>query len=301
MSSSRWLRASGQSAKVMGVLNCTPDSFSDGGRFTSDRSISDRFISNSNQFISDSMDVDAAVRHAVQMHASGAAIIDVGGESTRPGAKPVPLDDELARVIPVIRSLHQLGIATSIDTNKAEVMRQAIEAGADMVNDVTALTGDEQSLSVVAQSGIDVCLMHMQGAPETMQHSPEYQNTLQEVGDYLESRVDACLKAGIAESSILIDPGIGFGKRLDDNLDLIAGIELLKRRLGLPLLMGVSRKSFLGAITGADVEAREMETAAAVSISVYAGADVLRVHDVEAQGKVVKVASRLRDAALRLS
>jgi dihydropteroate synthase len=268
----------------MGVLNCTPDSFSDGGRF-----------------VGATVDVQAAVRHAAAMHDQGGAIIDVGGESTRPGAKPVPLEDELARVIPVIEALSSLGIHSSIDTNKAEVMRRAIAAGAGMVNDVTALTGDDDSLAVVAESGVDICLMHMQGMPETMQQNPGYNHTLREVGDYLERRVEACLKAGVADSSILIDPGIGFGKRLEDNLDLIAGIGQLKERMGLPLLMGVSRKSFLGAITGADVEAREMETAAAVSISVYAGADVLRVHDVAAQGRVVEVASRLRDAALRLS
>ena len=268
----------------MGVLNCTPDSFSDGG-----------------QFVKDQLNIDAALQHALAMSEAGASIIDVGGESTRPGAHPVPVDIEIARTVPVIKQLSQHGITTSIDTMKAEVMRHAIDAGATMVNDVTALTGDRESLAVVAETGVDLCLMHMQGTPETMQQKPGYRDVLGEVCDYLQQRIEACLKAGVSESSIMVDPGIGFGKRLEDNLDLIAGIETLKSRLGVPVLMGVSRKSFLGAITGADVDARELETAAAVSICVYAGADMLRVHHVEMQSRAVAVGSRLRDASLRLS
>ncbi len=269
---------------MMGVLNCTPDSFSDGGQFVKER-----------------VDIDAAVQHALAMVEAGASIIDVGGESTRPGAHPVPVDVEIARTVPVIRQLSQHGVTISIDTMKAEVMRHAIDAGATMVNDVTALTGDRDSLAVVAEAAVDVCLMHMQGTPETMQQKPGYRNVVVEVSGYLEQRVEACLAAGISDASILVDPGIGFGKRLEDNLDLIAGIETLKSNLGLPVLMGVSRKSFLGAITGAGVDAREVETAAAVSISAYAGADILRVHDVETQLRAAAVGSRLRDAALRLS
>jgi dihydropteroate synthase len=269
---------------MMGVLNCTPDSFSDGGRF-----------------VRDTVDVEAALRHARMMCDQGAAIIDVGGESTRPGSRPVTVDEELARVIPVIRALARHGMTISVDTTKAEVMRQAIDAGARMVNDITALTGDAESLAVVADRGVDICLMHMQGTPETMQENPGYHDVVGEVYCYLEGRIEACLRAGISESSILIDPGIGFGKRLEDNLALIAGIETFKKAFGLPLLVGVSRKSFLGAVTGAEVDSREVETAAAVSVSVFAGADILRVHDVEYQSRAVAVASALRDAHLRLS
>ncbi|MDT8376480.1 MAG: dihydropteroate synthase [Mariprofundaceae bacterium] len=272
----------------MGVLNCTPDSFSDGGKFVS-------------QAAGPVVDVDGAVRHARAMHQQGSAIIDVGGESTRPGSVPVLLEEELRRVIPVIQALAAEGLTLSIDTTKAEVMRQAIAAGASMVNDVTALRGDPESLSVVAESGVDVCLMHMQGTPATMQKKPAYRDVLDEVVRFFETRIEACLGAGISEASLLIDPGIGFGKRLEDNLALIANIEVLKRRFGLPVLMGISRKSFLGQITGSDVASREPESTAAIAIAVFSGSDLLRVHDVEAQRRAVDVASRLRDAYLGLS
>jgi dihydropteroate synthase len=293
---SKWLRPEGERVWIMGVLNCTPDSFSDGGKFA-EESV-DPVV---DQIVNQSIDVDAAVRHALAMHEQGAAIIDVGGESTRPGSASVPVAEELKRVIPVIQALAARGLTLSIDTAKAEVMRQAIAAGASMVNDVTALRGDSDSLSVVAETGVDVCLMHMQGTPETMQKSPLYRNVLDEIMLFFESRIEACLKAGVSEASLLIDPGIGFGKRLEDNLLLIANAEVLKRRFGLPLLMGVSRKSFLGEITGSDVNSREVETAAAVSIAAFAGSDLLRVHDVATQRRAVDVASALRDAYLGLS
>ena len=285
---SKWLRPEGERAWIMGVLNCTPDSFSDGGKFV-------------RRAAEQSVDINGAVDHALAMHQQGADIIDVGGESTRPGSASVPLAEELKRVIPVIKTLAAKGLSLSIDTTKAEVMCQAIAAGASMVNDVTALRGDSDSLKVVAQTGVDVCLMHMQGTPETMQESPAYQNVLDEVSHFFEDRIQACLNAGVSESSLLIDPGIGFGKRHEDNLALIANVERLKQRFGLPVLMGVSRKSFLGKITGADVSSREMETAAAVSISTFAGSDLLRVHDVAIQKKAIDVASALRDAYLGLS
>ncbi len=294
--SSKWLRSEGERAWIMGVLNCTPDSFSDGGKFT-EEPVDPAVDQTTNQTIN----VDTAVRHALAMHEQGAAIIDVGGESTRPGSASVALAEELKRVVPVIEALAAREVTLSIDTTKAEVMRQAIGAGASMVNDVTALRGDADSLSVVAETGVDVCLMHMQGVPETMQKSPVYRNLLDEITLFFESRIKACLKAGISEASLLIDPGIGFGKRLEDNLLLIANVEVLKRRFGLPLLMGVSRKSFLGEITGSDVNSREVETAAAVSIAAFAGSDLLRVHDVETQRRAVDVASALRDAYLGLS
>lgn len=293
---SKWLCPEGERAWIMGVLNCTPDSFSDGGKFAGESV--DPVV---DQITNHTVNVDAAVRHALAMHEQGAAIIDVGGESTRPGSASVPPEEELRRVIPVIQALAARGLTLSIDTTKAEVMRQAIAAGASMVNDVTALRGDPDSLSVVAETGVDVCLMHMQGTPETMQKSPVYRNVLDEVALFFESRIEACLKAGISEASLLLDPGIGFGKRLEDNLALIANVEALKQRFGLPLLMGISRKSFLGEITGSDVNSREVETAAAVSIAAFAGSDLLRVHDVETQRRAIDIASALRDAHLGLS
>jgi len=257
---------------IMGVLNCTPDSFSDGGVF---------------------FDSDRAIAHGLDMHAQGASIIDVGGESTRPGAAPVPEQDELARVIPVVRALTAHGCTVSIDTMKAAVMQQAIAAGASIINDVSALSHDAQSLSVVADSGVDVCLMHMQGTPDTMQQQPEYDNVVQAVSDFFGRRIEACLQAGIQPSSIILDPGIGFGKRLEDNLALIQAIPHFKDTFNMPLLLGVSRKSFLGQLTGAAVEDRELETAVAGAMGIAYGADMLRVHDVAQQQRAIRVASAL--------
>jgi dihydropteroate synthase len=259
----------------MGVVNCTPDSFSDGGRF---------------------VDVDRAVQHARFMSKAGAAIIDIGGESTRPGSRPVPVKEELRRVIPVVRAVASEGIRVSVDTMKAEVMRQAIAAGACMVNDVTALRGDSHAMATVAEAGCDVCLMHMQGRPEHMQDDPHYRDIIGEVEAFLEQRIEACLRSGISESRIILDPGIGFGKRPEHNLELLAALPRFKK-LGFPLLVGVSRKSFLGRITDRPVEDREIETAAAVSICIWNGADVVRVHDVPAQMRAAKVASAIRNYA----
>lgn len=269
---SRWHRPDQGDVWMMGVLNCTPDSFSDGGSF---------------------VDVDAAVAHGLSMLRSGAAIIDIGGESTRPGSKPVSVAEELQRVIAVLGELVARGCTVSIDTMKAEVMRQAIAAGASMVNDVSALGHDPESLEVVAAADVDVCLMHMRGTPEDMQLQPEYGDVLAEVLHFFEQRLEACLRAGIAESRILLDPGIGFGKRLQDNLALIRGIGEIKRRFSMPVLLGVSRKSFLGTLTGSPVTEREIETAVAGSFGIAAGADMLRVHDVERQGRAIRVASAL--------
>lgn len=267
---SRWHRQ--KDAWLMGVLNCTPDSFSDGGNF---------------------IDVEAATRHGLRMWDEGAAIIDVGGESTRPGACSVSLQEELDRVIPVIRNLSAAGCPVSLDTMKAEVMRQGIAAGATLINDVSALTFDGESMDIVAEAGVDVCLMHMQGSPASMQLAPQYTNVVDEVCAYFDSRLDACIQAGIRETSILIDPGIGFGKRLADNLALIRSMPVLKQRFELPLLLGVSRKSFLGAITGSDVSDREIETAVAGSMGIAYGADVLRVHNVALQMRAIQVASAI--------
>jgi len=269
---SRWL--AGESGPwIMGVLNCTPDSFSDGGQHNS---------------------VDAAVAHGLRLHAEGAALIDVGGESTRPGSLPVPLDAELARTMPMIERLVAHGCVVSIDTSKAEVMRRAIQAGATMVNDVTALSGDPESLAMAAEGGVDVCLMHMRGTPATMQLAPHYDDPFSEVCAFFEARLEASLAAGIREESILLDPGIGFGKRLSDNLELIRRTADLRARFGMPVLLGLSRKSFLGAITGAEVAEREWESGAAHAVAAFLGADVLRVHDVAMQKRAMAVGAALR-------
>jgi len=274
---SRWQRplaTDGQQGDVwiMGVLNCTPDSFSDGGHF---------------------FNVDAAIAHGIAMHEQGASIIDVGGESTRPGAAPVSEQEELKRVVPVIEALAAHGCTVSVDSMKAAVMRQAVAAGASIINDVSALRYDDESLQVVADTGADVCLMHMRGTPETMQHKPEYDDVVQEVCDFFGRRIEACLQAAVAESSIILDPGIGFGKRLEDNLALIRATPCFKTTFNMPLLLGVSRKSFLGRLTGARVEERELETAAAGAVGIAYGADILRIHDVARQKRAIRVASAL--------
>jgi len=267
---SRWKAPASGQAWMMGVLNCTPDSFSDGGAYT---------------------DKASQLAHALAMTSDGAAIVDVGGESTRPGSLPVTLDEELKRVLPVVEALAGQGIAVSIDTSKAEVMRAAIRAGACMVNDVNALAA-AGAVQVVAESDADVCLMHMLGTPLSMQQQVHYADVVDEVISFLEARAAICIAAGISEHRILLDPGIGFGKRLQDNLDLINGIPRLKS-LGFPVLMGVSRKSFLGEISGSAVAGREIETASAVTACVLAGADGVRVHDVAAQMRAVRVAAAL--------
>ncbi len=275
---SRWHRPENGDAWMMGVLNCTPDSFSDGGLHPG---------------------VEPAVLHCQELREQGAHLIDVGGESTRPGAASVSLNDELDRVVPVVKALAGQGAEVSIDTMKAEVMHQAIAAGACMVNDVSALTHDAQSLDVVAHAGVDVCLMHMQGNPETMQQQPQYDDVLSEVMRFFEARIKSCVAAGIAESSILLDPGIGFGKRLQDNLTLIRGIGTIKKSFAMPVLLGVSRKSFLGMLTGSAVDDREIETAAANAIGIVAGADVLRVHDVALHKRAARVAAALSSCDLQ--
>jgi len=263
----------------MGVLNCTPDSFSDGGTF---------------------QHLDAAVQHGLNMQQQGASIIDVGGESTRPGASPVRLQEELARVIPITKALTAQGCVISVDTMKAEVMRQAIAAGASMINDVSALRYDADSLRVVAESGVDICLMHMQGTPASMQQQPEYNHVVQEVSDFFTQRIEACLQAGIQASAIVLDPGIGFGKRLEDNLTLIQSIPYFKSTFAMPVLLGVSRKSFLGQLTDSPTSDREIETAVAGGIGIAYGADILRVHDVQTQRRAMQVASALSTAVYKL-
>lgn len=259
---------------VMGVLNVTPDSFSDGGRF--------------NQY-------SAALFKARQMVADGAAFIDVGGESTRPGAARVSVQEELDRVCPVVEAIsRELDVVVSVDTSTPEVMSQAVELGAGLVNDVRALQR-EGALVAAANAGVPVCIMHIQGEPETMQDQPEYQNVLREVGEFLTQRVRAAVQAGIEAQNIILDPGFGFGKSLEHNLRLLASLERLQA-LGHPLLVGMSRKSMLGYITGREVDERLPASLAAATISTMKGASVIRAHDVRETVDAVKVATAVKEA-----
>lgn len=242
---------------IMGIVNVTPDSFSDGGKF---------------------YDPQRAIEHGFRLLEDGAAILDVGGESTRPGAPEVLTKEELERVIPVIEALADAGAAVSVDTSKAEVMRQAAEAGAIIINDVYALR-QEGSLQAAAESGCGVCLMHMQGVPRTMQAAPSYQNLIEEVRLFLKERADAALAAGIAAESIVLDPGFGFGKTVGQNFELLARTQDFLT-LGYSLLYGMSRKSSLGAVTGkAAASERVVSSVAAHLLAAERGASILRVHD----------------------
>jgi dihydropteroate synthase len=256
------------SPHVMGILNVTPDSFSDGGNFSQ---------------------LDLAVEHAIKLMEDGADIVDIGGESTRPNATPVSLQQELDRVIPVIEALvaNNINIPISIDTYKPEVMRAAIAAGASMVNDVNALQ-EVGALEVILGSDVAVCLMHMQGTPQTMQIDPHYVDVVKEVTNFLLARVATCEEAGIAKNRLLIDPGFGFGKTRAHNIELIQQLDTLSK-LGYPMLVGLSRKSVLGQVTGGDVESRLHASVAAAVISVMKGAKIVRVHDVRATVEALKV------------
>jgi dihydropteroate synthase len=244
---------------VMGIVNVTPDSFSDGGQH---------------------LQRDAALTHAQQLIAEGADMLDVGGESTRPGARPVGIQEELDRILPVIEGLRGAPVPVSIDTFKPEVMRAAISAGADMVNDINALQ-DAAAMKVVSASQAAVCLMHKQGNPQTMQQQPEYQDVVAEVGEFLRERCAAAEAAGIQRDRIAIDPGFGFGKTLAHNLALLRALNRLAEP-GVPVLAGLSRKSMLGALTGQDVAHRLPASVAAALIAVQHGANIVRVHDVRA-------------------
>jgi dihydropteroate synthase len=244
--------------RVMGIVNVTPDSFADGGRWLA---------------------AEAAVAHGLALAEQGADILDVGGESTRPGAAAVPLDEELRRVVPVVRELaRQTTVPVSVDTSKAEVARQALAAGACLVNDVTALAGDPAMRAVVAAAGAGAVLMHMRGTPRDMQREPRYDDVVAEVQAALAEHLAAACRAGIARASLLVDPGIGFGKTLQHNLALLAGLPRLAA-LG-PVLVGASRKRFVGELTGAPVEARLAGSLAAAVWCAQQGAAVVRVHDV---------------------
>jgi len=257
---------------VMGVLNVTPDSFSDGGKFVR---------------------LDAAVERGIQMAEEGAAIIDVGGESTRPGAQPVGLDEELRRVVPVIARLRSRTEAIlSVDTSKAEVMHAAAAAGAAMINDVSALR-QPGALEAAAMSGCAVCLMHMLGDPRTMQDSPSYQDVVAEVRGFLAQRVEACLAAGLAAERLALDPGFGFGKTLAHNLELLRHLGELSVK-GLPIAAGLSRKSTVGTLTGRPPEERLHGSVALAVIAALNGARILRVHDVAATVDALKVVAAVQ-------
>ena len=245
---------------IMGIVNVTPDSFSDGGLLGS---------------------TDAAIAHALRLAADGADILDIGGESTRPGAQAITVDEELRRVIPVIEGLAGTTTALiSIDTRKAEVMRRALAAGARIINDVAALTYEPACVDVAAASSAPIILMHAQGDPRTMQAAPKYDDCLLDVYDWLAARIDACTAAGIDRTRLIVDPGIGFGKTIDHNLELLAGLSLF-HGLGVPVLLGASRKSFIGALTGIKIASERVAGSIAAALQGAAqGVQILRVHDV---------------------
>lgn len=253
--------------KVMGILNVTPDSFSDGGSFAN---------------------IDKAMQQAEKMVQQGAAIIDIGGESTRPGAFDVSLQNELDRVIPIIEKINKnVDCWISIDTNKARVMQEAVNAGADLINDIRALQ-DEGALEIAAQANVPVCLMHMQGMPRTMQSAPEYDNLLEEVKTFLLQRVAACIEAGIRKENIILDLGFGFGKQLRHNFQLLAATKEFVA-LGYPLLTGVSRKSMFGQLLNRDINNRLAGSLAGALIALQQGSQIIRVHDVAETVDIIRV------------
>src|SRR5574341_766694 len=243
---------------VMGVLNVTPDSFSDGGRY---------------------LDPQAAVDHAVEMQAQGADLIDIGAESTRPGAEPVDQEEESRRLIPVVKAVcRTVSVPVSVDTTKAVVARQALDAGAVIVNDISALRFDAGMKTLIVETGAGLVLMHMQGTPKTMQRAPPYRDVIGEVRQFLVERIGTALEAGIAAEQILLDPGIGFGKNLEHNLTLLARLDVFVA-LQYPILVGVSRKAFIGQVLARPLDDRLMGTAAAITVALLRGARVIRVHD----------------------
>jgi len=258
---------------IMGILNATPDSFSDGGLRCSTRE---------------------AVEHGLRMEADGASIIDIGGQSTRPGSQPVDEDEELRRVLPIFRELSgKTKALLSIDTSKAAVAREAIAAGAVIVNDTSAMADDPKMADVVRETGCAVVLVHRRGTPETMQSQPHYESLFGELTRELSARIEFAVECGIGREQILVDPGIGFGKRLEDNLDLHRNLDRLAV-LGRPIVFGSSRKSFIGTLTGRQPKDRTFGTAASVAIAVMKGARVLRVHDVKEMREVIQVATAIR-------
>ena len=261
---------------IMGILNVTTDSFSDGGLF---------------------FDMGIAINHALEMEAAGADIIDIGGESTRPGAEPVLLEDELNRVIPVIEAIRsESDVCVSIDTYKADVAEKAITAGANIVNDISGLQFDESMANVVKNNNVPVVIMHIKGTPREMQKDPHYDDLMQEIVAYFQERVEFCRQRGIKKGNIILDPGIGFGKRSQDNFELLRELKQIAD-LGYPVLSGPSRKSFIGLTLDLPVDERVEGTAAAVPASILNGAKIVRVHDVQEMKRVVTIADNIRGLA----
>ena len=260
--------------RIMGILNLTPDSFSDGGLF---------------------LHKDKAIQHVEKMISDGASIIDVGGESTRPGADAVSVDEECQRVIPLIKAIREISnIPISIDTSKTEVMQRAVEAGASMINDVNGLRA-EGAVELVASLKVPVCIMHMQGQPRTMQHTPSYKDVVKEVKEFLNQRIDVCIKAGIKKENIIVDPGFGFGKTLEHNLSLFKNLDEFKS-LDVPLLVGVSRKSMIGAVLNdAPANERLYGSVALATLAAWMNANILRVHDVKATADALKLCMAVKN------
>ena len=253
---------------VMGILNVTPDSFSDGGKFNN---------------------IESALKQAEQMLQDGARILDVGGESTRPGAQAVSLDEELQRVVPVIEAIKsRFDCLVSIDTSKAHVMRESVAAGADLINDVCALQEDG-ALEEAARLNVPVCLMHMQGQPRTMQTAPHYENVVAEIQQFLLQRAQACIDAGISKENIILDPGFGFGKTLEHNCEILANIGAMVKSLPYPLLIGLSRKSMFGGLLGCDVANRLTPSVVAATLCMQQGAKIARVHDVRETADALQI------------
>lgn len=257
---------------VMGILNVTPDSFSDGGDF---------------------LDIEKAVQHGIEMQEQGAAIIDIGAESTRPGSKPVSSNEQIQRAIPIIKKLSEkIKIPISIDSKDYEVTRAAVEAGASIINDITALT-DERTIKLASEKKLPVIIMHMQGSPETMQKQPHYDDVVQEVLQYLLERAAIAEKAGIEKEKIIIDPGIGFGKNIDHNILILKNLKVFVES-GCKVLLGTSRKKFIGTLTGKEnSKERIFGTAATVALAAFEGVSIVRVHDVAEMVDVVRVANAL--------
>jgi dihydropteroate synthase len=259
---------------LMGVLNVTPDSFSDGGKF---------------------FKPEDAINQALRMAEQGADIIDVGGESTRPGADAIPVEEELRRVIPVIKEItKKTDVPVSIDTYKSEVAKEALDAGAEMINDISALRFDPQMKEVAFRYNVPVVLMHIKGTPKNMQDNPFYENLIQEISDYLKESIELAENSGIDEEKIIIDPGIGFGKRLEDNLEIIKNLQKLTS-LRKPILVGLSRKSFIGKVLDLPLAERMEGSLAALAVAICNGANILRVHDVKESKRV----ARMVDAILK--
>lgn len=257
---------------IMGILNCTPDSFSDGGKY---------------------IDSAAALQHARSMIAAGVDIIDIGGESTKPGTLPVSIDEELTRVIPVIEQIRQESmVAISIDTNKPEVMRAAVQAGATMINDVRALQNDG-AIEAASVLQVPVCMMHMQGLPETMQSNPHYISVIDEINQFFSKQINRCVAAGIARSRLILDPGFGFGKTVEHNLLILKHLDTFKQHQ-LPILLGVSRKSTIGAVLNKPVDKRLYGGLAIAALAFSQGVAILRTHDVEQTKQVFRMLQAIR-------